>query len=81
LHPSISALVAGLRLRLPIVATRLGTFETAEAAASARGRVTAISQRKIDTALELMDRYVDVPDLLAQLAIPIPTVTLSLIHI
>jgi phosphate acetyltransferase len=74
LHPSISALVAGLRLRLPIVATALGTFETAEAAASARGRVTAVSQRKIDTALELMDRYVDVPDLLAQLAIPIPTV-------
>ncbi len=74
LHPSISALVAGLRLRLPIVATALGTFETAEAAAAARGRVTAVSQRKIDTALELMDRYVDVPDLLAQLAIPIPTV-------
>jgi phosphate acetyltransferase len=74
LHPSISALVAGLRLRLPIVATALGTFETAEAAASARGRVTAVSQRKIDTALELMDRYVDVPGLLAQLAIPIPTV-------
>jgi phosphate acetyltransferase len=74
LHPSISALVAGLRLRLPIVATKLGTFEAAEAAASARGRVTSVSQRKIDTALELMDRYVDVPDLLAQLAIPIPTV-------
>jgi len=74
LHPSIAALVAGLRLRLPIVATTLGTFETAEAAASARGRVTSVSQRKIDTALELMDRYVDVPDLLAQLAIPIPTV-------
>jgi phosphate acetyltransferase len=74
LHPSISALVAGLRLRLPIVATTLGTFEAAEAAASARGRVTSVSQRKIDTALELMDRYVDVPDLLAQLAIPIPTV-------
>ena len=75
LHPSIAALVAGLRLRLPIVATTLGTFETAEAAASARGRITSVSQRKIDTALELMDRYVDVPDLLAQLAIPIPTVT------
>jgi phosphate acetyltransferase len=45
LHPSISALVAGLRLRLPIVATKLGTFEAAEAAASARGRVTSVSQR------------------------------------
>jgi phosphate acetyltransferase len=74
LHPSIAALVAGLRLRLPIVATTLGTFEAAEAAASARGRVTSGSQRKIDTALELMDRYVDIPDLLAHLAIPIPTV-------
>jgi phosphate acetyltransferase len=75
LHPSIAALVAGLRLRLPIVATALGTYDAASAAASARGRVTAISQRKIDTALELMDRHVDITDLLAQLAIPIPTVT------
>ena len=33
------------------------------------------SQRKIDTALALMDRHVDTADLLAQLAIPIPTVT------
>ena len=74
LHPSIAALVAGLRLRLPIIATALGTYETASAAASARGRVTATSQRKIDTALELMDRHVDIADLLAQLAIPIPTV-------
>lgn len=75
LHPSIAALVAGLRLRLPIVATTLGTYDTASAAAAARGRVTATSQRKIDTALELMDSHVDVTDLLAQLAIPIPTVT------
>lgn len=75
LHPSISDLVAGLRLRLPIVATALGTYDTASAAAAARGRVTASSQRKIDTALELMDGHVDIADLLAQLAIPIPTVT------
>ncbi len=75
LHPSIAALVSGLRLRLPIIATALGTYESSGAAAGARGRVTATSQRKIDTALELMDRYVDITDLLAQLAIPIPTVT------
>ncbi|WP_242669996.1 phosphate acetyltransferase [Mycobacterium decipiens] len=75
LHPSIAALVSGLRLRLPIIATPLGTYDTASAAASARGRVTAGSQRKIDTALELMDRHVDVADLLTQLALPIPTVT------
>ncbi|WP_077099840.1 phosphate acetyltransferase [Mycobacterium terramassiliense] len=74
LHPSIAALVSGLRLRLPIIATALGTYDTASAAASARGRVTAMSQRKIDTALELMDRHVNIADLLTQLAISIPTV-------
>ena len=37
LHPSIAALVNGLRLRLPIIATTLGTFETASAVASTRG--------------------------------------------
>jgi phosphate acetyltransferase len=74
LHPSIAALVAGLGLRLPIITTTLGTYEAASAAASARGRLTATAQRKIDTALELMDRYVDMADLLAQLEIPIPSV-------
>jgi phosphate acetyltransferase len=75
LHPSIAALVDGLRLRLPIIATDLGTFATASAVADARGRVTVDSARKIDTALELMDRYVDTADLLNQLAIEIPAVT------
>jgi phosphate acetyltransferase len=73
-HPAIAALVAGLRLRLPVITTTLGTYEAARAAATARGRLTATSQRKIDTALELMDRHVDIADLLAQLAIPIPSV-------
>ena len=75
LHSSIAALVAGLRLRLPIIATAGGTYETASRVAWTRGRVTADSQRKIDTALALMDTHVDTADLLAQLAIPIPTVT------
>ena len=74
-HRSIAALVTGLGLRLPIVATMLGTFETTSRVAAARGQVTATSQRKIDTALTLMDTYVDLSGLLAQLAIPIPTVT------
>ena len=74
LHPSIASLVAGLGLRLPMIATRFGTFETASRVASARGRVTASSQRKIDTAIALMDTHVDTADLLAQLAISIPSV-------
>lgn len=75
LHPSISALVSGLRLRLPIIATSLGTYETASVVAATRGRITANSQRKIDTAVGLMERHVDIADLVAQLAIPIPSVT------
>ncbi|HTY29273.1 MAG TPA: phosphate acetyltransferase [Mycobacterium sp.] len=75
LHRSIAELVTGLGLRLPIVATDFGTFETASRVAAARGRVTATSQRKIDTAIALMDRHVDIGDLLERLAIPIPTVT------
>ncbi len=74
LHPSIAALVSGLRMPLPMIATDLGTYETASAVASTRGRVTASSERKIDTALALMETYVDTADLLAQLAIPIPSV-------
>ncbi len=75
LHRSTAALVSGLRLRLPMIATTLGTFDTASAVGSTRGRVTVGAQRKIDTALKLMEQYVDVQDLLAQMAIPIPTVT------
>jgi len=75
LHPRIADLVDGIGLRLPIIATDSGTFETASAAAHARGRVTVASARKIDTALALMDRYVDGADVVAQLAIPIPSVT------
>lgn len=75
LHPSIAALVSGLGLRLPIVATGYGTFETASRVAGTRGRVTATSTRKIDTALALMETHVDTADLLGRLAIPIPTVT------
>lgn len=75
LHREIARLVTGLGLRLPIIATELGTFATAGAVANTRGRVTADSEGKIDTALQLMDRHVDMSDLLERLAIPIPAVT------
>ena len=74
LHPSIAGLVSGLGLRLPVVTTDLGTYDAARAASSARGRVTAESHRKIDTALTLMETHVDTADLLAQLAISVPSV-------
>lgn len=74
LHPAIGSLVSGLGLRLPIIETRFGTFETASRVAATRGRVTATSNRKIDTALSLMETHVDVEELLTHLAFPIPTV-------
>jgi phosphate acetyltransferase len=74
LHPAVAKLVDGLNLRLPVIATEAGTYDTARAVAKVRGRVTATSIRKIDTALALMESHVDTADLLAQLAIPIPEV-------
>jgi phosphate acetyltransferase len=41
LHRSITALVSGLGLRLPMIATTLGTFEAASVAGSTRARLTA----------------------------------------
>jgi len=75
LHPEVARLVSGLGARLPIISTELGTYDTARAVASTRGRVTVDSQRKVDTALALMERHVDTADLIDTLSIPIPTVT------
>ena len=74
LYRSITGLVSGLRLQLPMIATTLGTFAAASVAGSTRARLTAASQHKIDTALALMEGHVDMEDLLERLSIPIPTV-------
>ncbi len=68
--PTISRLVTGLAARLPILATTIGTFRTATAASGTRGRLTRESQRKIDTAMALFEKYVDGPGLLAALDVP-----------
>ncbi|MFG1783071.1 phosphate acetyltransferase [Rhodococcus oryzae] len=73
-HPAIAKLVAGLKPRLPILTTDLGTFDTASAAAQARGRVGVGSQRKVDTALSLMEQRVNAADLLARLRVARPEV-------
>jgi len=68
--PTISRLVSGLAARLPILVTELGTFRTASAASGTRGRLTRESQRKIDTAMALFEKYVDGPGLLSALDVP-----------
>ncbi len=59
LSPVIDRLIAGLDQSIPIVTTELGTWATAQRIAQARGRLTAFSQRKIDTALTLFEKHVD----------------------
>ena len=64
---TIFRLVSGLNQRLPIIQTEQGTFRSANKAAAVRGRLSADSQRKVDTALALFERHVDGPDLLQRL--------------
>lgn len=75
---STARLVADLDPSLPIIRTDLGTFRSASAAASARGRVTKESQRKVDTALALFEQSVDGAALLAGLDVPRPEVVTPL---
>ena len=74
----VARLVHGLGQRLPIIRTELGTYRTAQRAGTARGRLSADSQRKIDTALALFERHVDGEALLASLDVARPTVVTPL---
>ncbi|MCW4351838.1 phosphate acetyltransferase [Hoyosella sp. YIM 151337] len=73
-HKSIARLVEGLRPKLPIIKTDYGTFQTASIAAETRGRVGVGSQRKVDTAIGLMERHVDGAELIDQLRLEMPSV-------
>ncbi|CAN5237511.1 phosphate acetyltransferase [soil metagenome] len=59
LSPVIERLIEGLDASIPIVTTELGTYATAQRVAQTRGKLTATSQRKIDTALALFEKHVD----------------------
>jgi len=59
LSPVIDRLIEGLDQSLPIVTTELGTYATAQRITQTRGRLTATSQRKVDTALALFERHID----------------------
>ncbi|MBD0324208.1 MAG: phosphate acetyltransferase, partial [Aldersonia sp.] len=73
-HKSIARLMEGVKPRLPILTTNLGTFDTASAAARTRGRVAVGSQRKVDTALSLMEQRIDSTEMLRLIRVPIPTI-------
>jgi phosphate acetyltransferase len=59
LSPVIDRLIAGLDHDLPIIATDLGTYATAQRIVQTRGQLSARSQRKVDTALALFEKHVD----------------------
>ncbi|MFD4457365.1 phosphate acetyltransferase [Nocardia sp. NPDC058480] len=69
-HPAIARLMEGLHPRLPILATELGTYDTASAVHRTRGRMWAGSPRKVDTAFALMEQRVDAPELLRRIQVP-----------
>ncbi|MEV4127465.1 phosphate acetyltransferase [Nocardia sp. NPDC049707] len=68
-HPAVARLMDGLKPKLPILTTDLGTYDTASAAYRTRGRMSAGSPRKVDTALALMEQHVDASELLQRIEI------------
>jgi phosphate acetyltransferase len=64
LAPPIERLMAGLDQTLPLIRTQHGTYGTAQRITQARGRLSATSRRKIDTALSLFEHGVDTDVLL-----------------
>ena len=65
--PQIDQLVAGMGPRLPIVTTQGDTYPTATRLASARGRLSKESPRKVERALTLFEKHVDGGELLSRL--------------
>ena len=73
-HPSIDKLVKGIQPTLPLIATGHGTYRTAELASHTRARMGVGALRKIDTALEVVERQFDATALLARMRVPVPSV-------
>ena len=59
LSPQVDRLVAGLGIRLPVVASDGGTMATATALGSVEGRLTPASERKIRAAVAMVDEAGD----------------------
>ncbi|MEX1079603.1 MAG: phosphate acetyltransferase [Homoserinimonas sp.] len=69
LLPQIELLIDGLDSSLPIIRTQLGTYDTARIITRTRGRLSADSLRKFDTALALFEQHVDAKLLLERLEV------------
>jgi phosphate acetyltransferase len=78
LPEAIVRLIDGLGSSLPIIATDLGTYDTAVRVMSTRGRLAADSQRRYDTALAMFEQHVDTAELTRSLGVARPSVVTPL---
>ena len=78
LPPDIDRLIDGLGSKLPIIATRFGTYDTAVRVMNARGRLASDSQRRFNTALALFERHVDRDELIRAMGVARATVVTPL---
>ena len=78
LPDSIDRLIDGLDSSLPIIATDMGTYETAVHIMNTRGRLAADSQRRYDSALAMFERHVDTAELTRLLGLARPSVVTPL---
>jgi phosphate acetyltransferase len=78
LPDAIVRLIDGLGSPLPIIATDLGTYDTAVRIMNTRGRLAADSQHRYDTALALFERHVDTEQLTRELGVARPSVVTPL---
>ncbi|WP_424935796.1 MULTISPECIES: phosphate acetyltransferase [Bacteria] len=65
----IDRLMDGLRSRLPVIATDLGTYETTVRVMNTPGRLSTDAPHRVDRARTLFERHVDVPALIEALGV------------
>ncbi|UJP10374.1 phosphate acetyltransferase [Microbacterium sp. KUDC0406] len=65
----IEQLLEGFEIEVPIVATDLGTFDTATRIMNTRGRLSVESGQRYDKALALFQRHVDLTELTIELGL------------
>ncbi len=73
-HPAIDKLLNGVQPTLPLIATRHGTYRTAELASHTRARMRVGALRKIDTALEIVEHHIDGTALVRRMQVPAASV-------
>lgn len=78
LPEAVERLLDGLASRVPIIATDLGTYDTAVRVMGARGRLAADSRHRYDRALGLFQTHVDIAELTTQLGLAQSTVVTPL---